>query len=638
MLPEVGLFCLILGFLMAVLQSVLPVLGLRYRQVAWIDSARPLALGQSFFSILAVLILVLSFLENDFSVQYAARHSNAALPLLYKLSAWWGGHEGSLLLWIFILNIWTVSVVLCSKHLPMAFLARVLVILGVISAGFYGFLLVTSNPFLRFLPLYPLDGQDLNPLLQDFGLIVHPPLLYIGYVGFAVPFAFALSALTLSDPAIPWAKWMRPWVLVSFAFLTLGIVLGSWWAYYELGWGGWWFWDPVENASFIPWLLGIALIHLLMTTDKRQSLQALTLLLALLVFIFSLIGAFLVRSGILTSVHAFASDPSRGIFLLKGLLVVVSAGLLVYGLFAKKLNVASIVEPWSRELLILISVLFLMVGAFSIFLGTLFPLIYELFTQQKISVGFPYFNAVFVPLMLPVLVLMPVGPLVKWGRNAFKEILKKMGALGIVSLFLAALLPWFLEKIFLWPVILGLSVGFWILLVTLKTGYQKVRAKGSLFALSKGAVGMLLAHAGIGVLVIGVTVVSYFEIERDVVMGVGQSISLKQEKIVFKALKKIEGPNYIGYQGHFTLSHSQHQTKDLYPEKRIFIMPGTRLTETAIDPGFWQDTYIALGEPLKNNQWTVRLYHKPFVRWIWLGALMVAMGALIAAIGRRHRA
>jgi len=630
MLPELGLFALILGFLLALLQTFLPLCGIYFHQTRLVTAARSLALGQSFFSALAVLILLYSFLENDFSLQYVVRHSNAALPFFYKLSAWWSGHEGSLLLWIFILNSWTIAVVLGGRRLPLGFLARTLIILGAISSGFFLFLLATSNPFLRLLPISPLDGQDLNPLLQDIGLIIHPPLLYIGYVGFAVPFAFACSALWLGEAEISWAKWMRPWVLTAFAFLTLGIAVGSWWAYYELGWGGWWFWDPVENASFMPWLMAIALIHLLMTTDKRQSLQALSLLLTLLVFSFSLIGAFLVRSGILMSVHTFAADPTRGVFLLKFLLMVVGSALLLYGMRIKKLIQFSVIEAWSRELIILISALFLMVAAFSILLGTLFPLIYELLTQQKISVGFPYFNAIFIPLSLPVLLLVPMGPLVKWGRNSLKELFKKMGLLGFLSMTGAIVFAAGFNKL-----ALGLALGLWIILVTLKTGYQKAQAKGSVFALSKGAVGMLLAHAGIGVLVLGVTLVSHFEIERDVVMGIGQKITLKHETIIFESLKKIEGPNYLAYRGHFSVYQGMRKISDLYPEKRLFIMPGTRLTETAIDPGFFKDIYIALGEPLKNEQWTVRVYEKPAVRWIWLGALMVGFGALIAAFGRR---
>ena len=629
MIPELGHFSLIVALCLSLFLSFFSLVGAQRGSALWIALSRPMAILLFLTVGLSFVCLAYAFITNDFSVLYVSQHSNSQLPVQYKFSAVWGGHEGSLLLWVLLLTLWTAAVAVFSQRLPDPVVSRVLGVLALVILGFLLFILLTSNPFDRLIPAAT-EGRDLNPLLQDPGLVYHPPMLYMGYVGFSVAFAFAIAALISGKLDAAWARWSRPWTLAAWIFLTLGICFGSHWAYYELGWGGWWFWDPVENISFIPWVLAIALIHLLMTTDKRQSLQALSLLLALLVFSFSLIGAFLVRSGILTSVHTFAADPKRGLFLLIFLFAVVCSAFLLYALRVKKLIKVSVVEAWSRELMILISVLFLMVGAFTVLLGTLFPLLYELLTHKKISVGFPYFNAVFIPLSLPVLLLVPVGPLVKWGRNTVKEMIKKMGLLAFLSLLCGVLFGQGFSKLSM-----GLAIGLWIILVTLKTGYQKVKAKGGFFALSGGAIGMLFAHAGIGILVLGIVLVSHFEIEKDVVISVGQKVTVREDTLVFESLEKTEGPNYLAYQGHFGVYRAGHKINDLYPEKRLFVMPGTRFSETAILPGFLKDIYIALGEPLKNGQWTVRVYVKPCVRWIWLGALMIGFGALVAAFGRR---
>ncbi len=634
MIPELGLFSLILAFCLAGLQWSLPWLGLLKHNTVWMQSARPLALGQSFFISISFLCLLYAFVQNDFSVSYVAHHSNASLPLVYKISALWGGHEGSLLLWIFLLSAWTTMVSLSTRHLPVPFLTRVLIVLGMISFGFLLFLLATSNPFVRLLPNYPVDGRDLNPLLQDFGLIIHPPLLYMGYVGFAIPFAFAMSTLWGGDRTLPFAKWMRSWTLLAFSFLTIGIALGSWWAYYELGWGGWWFWDPVENASFMPWIVAIALIHTLMLSDKRQIFQGWTLLLAIVVFALSLLGTFLVRSGVLTSVHAFANDPRRGIFLLEFLLVVVGTALILYSFRAKKFTDNTKVDLISRETAIVISTIFLVVSGAAILLGTLFPLAFDALTNQKLSVGFPYFNAVFIPFMIPVLLLMPLGPISKWGHNVLGRLFKKLTWTIIFTLFLAVALPLFFAETVPLGVIIGLGLGLWIILGTLKWVFDKIQTKGSMFALSKGALGMFFAHTGIAVLVIGVTLVSYYQIEREVAITLHQSLDISEYKIIFEDLKPIEGANYIGSQGHFLVFKQGKREADLFPEKRIFVVQGLRMTETAIDPGFFRDIYISLGEPLKEGGWSVRIYYKPFVRWIWLGALMMALGGFFSAWGR----
>lgn len=636
MMPELGLFSLILAFCLAGLQCILPGLGLFKHNIFWMQSARPLALGQSFFISLGFCCLLYAFVQDDFSVSYVASHSNASLPLVYKISALWGGHEGSLLLWVFLLSAWTAVLSLTTRHLPVVFLTRVLMVLGIISFGFLLFLLATSNPFARLLPNYPIDGCDLNPLLQDFGLIVHPPLLYMGYVGFAIPFAFAISALWGQDRTLPFAKWMRSWTLLAFSFLTIGIALGSWWAYYELGWGGWWFWDPVENASFMPWIIAIALIHTLMLSDKRQMFQGWTLLLAIVVFALSLLGTFLVRSGVLTSVHAFANDPKRGIFLLEFLLVVIGIALTLYSFSAKKFSDNAKIELISREAIILISTIFLIVSTAAVLLGTWFPLVFDALTSQKISVGFPYFNAVFIPFMIPVLLLMPLGAISQWGYNMLRRLFKKLKWALILSLFLAVAMPLSFAKTMPMGVVIGLGLGLWIILGTLKWVFDKIQIKGSLFALSKGAVGMFFAHTGVGVLIIGITLVSYYQIEREVAIKPKQSIDISAYKVIFEDLKPIEGPNYIGSQGHFRIFKYGKKEAELFPEKRIFVVQGLRMTETAIDPGFFRDIYIALGEPLKAGAWSVRIYYKPFVRWIWLGALMVALGGLLSAWGRSH--
>jgi cytochrome c-type biogenesis protein CcmF len=644
MIPELGHYVLILALCLAGLQCFLPLLGIILKKEQWLNSARSLALGQSFFIALSFLCLAYAFVQDDFSVAYVAQNSNASLPLIYKICAIWGGHEGSLLLWVFLLSAWTVMVCLASRKRSLSFFSRVIAILGLISLGFLLLLLATSNPFDRLLPHYPVDGRDLNPLLQDPGLIIHPPLLYMGYVGFSVPFAFALSALLMGQEReqsdLLWAKWMRPWVLVAFGFLTLGIMLGSWWAYYELGWGGWWFWDPVENASFMPWLIGLALIHSLMVSDKRQLFQGWTLLLSLLAFGFSLLGTFLVRSGVLTSVHAFASDPKRGLFLLLFLLAVMVGAFTIYAILGKKFFKTPTIDLYSRETLIFISALCLLVAALTILLGTVFPIIYDAITHQKISVGFPYFNAVFIPLMLPVLLFVPLGPFSQWGSNAVLPLLKKVRGIALLSILLGVLLPWIITRTLSMGVILGLSLSFWIILGTLKSAYLKMKKRPKWWQISLGAWGMIFAHIGMGVTVIGITLVSAYHIERTLRISPNQTLDIQNYQIVFQSVERIEGANFIGYRGHFSVFEKgdlNENTKvaELFPEKRIFVVQGSAMSETAIDPGIFRDIYIALGEKLDKITWSARIYYKPFVRWIWLGAILMALGGFMAAWGRR---
>jgi len=640
MIPELGHFSLIIAFCLAMAQIGLPALGL-YRKSdqskALLQVVRPLALGQCFFISLSFILLIYAFVHNDFSVAYVAAHSNASLPMFYKVSAVWAGHEGSLLLWMVILGFWMCAAGLTSRHLPDAFLARLLFVLGLISAGFLLFLLICSNPFQRLLPNVPLDGNDLNPLLQDMGLIVHPPLLYLGYVGFSVPFAFAVAALWLGELQAIWLQWVRPFVLIAWSFLTVGIALGSWWAYYELGWGGWWFWDPVENASFMPWLLGTALVHSLIITNKQKTFSKWTLFLALLSFTFCLLGTFLVRSGILTSVHAFARDPERGLFILQFLLVIVGGAFIIYILRAGKLASDRPFNLYSRESLLVFNTLVLLVATLSILLGTVFPLFYGITTGQKISVGFPYFNTIFIPLMIPVLCSIPLGPFVAWGNNNPMVVFKQLKGSFILAIVSALSLPMLFSKQPRTTVlILGLAIAAWIAFGTLQRMLQKIRGQG-LKGMSCGTWGMMLGHLGMAILVFGIVMVSHYQVEREEHVLPLESVEVAGYQITLKKLENIEGSNYIGHRAHFQVEKQGKKIADLFPEKRLFVVQGAMMTETAIDPGFFRDVYIALGEKLPEGGFSARIYYKPFVRWIWLGALVTAMGAVIAAFHRKHK-
>jgi len=637
MIPEIGQFSLILALVLSGLGVVLPSVGLWKQRDPWMQVARPMILGQSFFMTLAFVILVVAFVENDFSVRYVATHSNSTLPLLYRISATWAGHEGSFLIWILLLNFWLSWLCVRSRALPLEFSTRVLVVLEVFTFFFLLFLLSTSNPFARLLPNFPVDGNDLNPLLQDPGLVVHPPLLYMGYVGLSIPFAFAVATLWGKHFDLPWAKWVRPWVLGAFAFLTLGITLGSYWAYYELGWGGWWFWDPVENASFIPWLLSIALIHSCMATDKRGLFVGWSLFLCLVVFATSLIGTFLIRSGVLASVHMFASDPERGVFLLAFIAVYIGGALSLYAARAKWLFSDKKIALCSRETLILLGTLLLFASALSVLFGTVFPLIYEALTAKKISVGFPYFNAVFIPMILPVLVLVPLGPLLRWGDNPLPEISRKVRVSLVISVLFSFWAVWFFPKNFSLTVALLLALGCWIALGTWKFIRNKLKRGGPFWGVSLGSVAMFFSHLGVAVCLVGIVLVTHYQIERDVYMEPGQSLSLADYTILFDRVSVVEGSNYVGYQGHFVVSQEGEHSIDLFPEKRIYVVQRIKMTETAIDPGLFRDIYISLGETLKNGGWSLRVYYKPFVRWIWLGTLMMALGGFLGMFARRKK-
>ncbi len=640
MLPELGYFSLILALALASAQCLFPLYGLYISNDTYLRITRPLALGQCFFIVMSFLILSYTFANNDFSVAYVAQHSNASLPFLYKISAVWSGHEGSLLLWILLLALWTSVMALSSRALPLPLVARMLCVMAVIMAGFILFILTVSNPFLRLLPHYPLDGLDLNPLLQDPGLVMHPPILYLGYVGFTVPFAFAIAVLWLGELQTAWMNWIRPFILVAWALLTIGIALGSWWAYYELGWGGWWFWDPVENASFMPWLVATALVHSLIIARKKKLFSAWTLLLALIAFALCLLGTFLVRSGIISTVHAFASDPTRGMLILEFITVVMGISFIIFAIRAKKISetAPTILSIYSRESLLVFNTMILLVIALSILLGTLFPVFYELFTEKKISVGFPYFNSFFIPLMIPVLCSIPLGPFTKWGDNKPLEVIKQLKWSLILSIVLAITLPFIIMKATSLSVILGLTLAFWVGFGTLQRLLHKMLDKGKgIRGMSLGGWGMVFGHLGMAITMIGIIIVSHYGIELEMRVLPQVPISIADYQVTLKQIDIVEGSNYLSRRAHFILEKNGQMIADLFPEKRLFVVQGSMMTETAIDAGFFRDIYISLGEKLPDGGIAARIYYKPFIRWIWLGALMIAFGAILAAMHRKEK-
>jgi len=634
MIPEIGQFALILAFCFALIQAIFPLLGSYRNEIFCMQLARPTALGQLVFVLISVACLIYAFITNDFSVQYVAQNSNTELPLPYKIAALWGAHEGSVLLWIMILSLWTNAVAWWSR-IPELLIARVLSILGILSAGFLLFSLTTSNPFQRLLPNAPLQGADLNPLLQDPGLAIHPPMLYMGYVGFAVAFAFAIAALLNGRLDTAWARWTRPWTIAAWSFLTAGITLGSWWAYRELGWGGWWFWDPVENASFLPWLTGTALMHSLIVVEKRGSFKSWTVLLAICAFSLSLIGTFLVRSGVLVSVHAFASDPTRGAFLLQFLAAVIGASLLLYAVRAPTIRGGSYFALLSRETFLLINNVLLIIIMATLLLGTLYPLILDALNLGKISVGPPYFNAVFVPLMIPLLILMGAGPLSYWREMNGAMLVKRLWLPLICAILLGVILIYVSTGQLPWQVALGVILASWIILATLQLLLSQIIHKKN-FSFVRHILGMTLAHLGIAICVIGITLTSYYKIERDVKITIGDTAKVGPYDFHFMEVNNLQGPNYQGIDAVFAISQGDKPVSTLHAQKRIYNAQQIVMTEAAIDAGIFRDLYIALGEPLTDSTWSVRIYYKPFVRWIWFGGILMVLGG-IAAISQRNK-
>ena len=634
MIVEIGHFALILATCVAFLQAVLPLAGTMLDRPRWQALAKPTAWLQFALIVLAYAVLTHGAVTDDFSIKYIAGHSNSLLPMEYKVSAVWGGHEGSLLLWVLMLSGWTVAVAWFSKTLPLAMVARVIGVLGWVSVGFLSFTVITSSPFERLIPA-PADGRDLNPLLQDPGLIIHPPMLYMGYVGFSVAFAFAIAALLSGRMDAAWARWSRPWTIVAWMFMTAGIALGSWWAYYELGWGGWWFWDPVENASLLPWLFGTALIHALMVTDKRGGFKAWSILLAIGAFSLSLLGTFLVRSGVLTSVHSFASDPKRGVFILIFLALVVGISLTLFAWRAPKATLGGKMGLVSRESMLLANSVLLVVATAAVLLGTVYPLIVDALNLGKLSVGAPYFNAVFVPLMVPVVFLMVPGGVAHWREARWAELTHAMRwpALAAVLVGLGVL---FFSTRGTWLTAMGMALATWVVAGLLHQIVNRMQKPGRI---PPSFWGMHLAHLGIAVVVVGITLVKGYEVERDVRMGVGDTVQIENYSFELMGVSEVNGPNFKALRGEVRVNKDEKLLEVLYPEKRRYFSSNMPMTEAAIDSGFFRDLYVSLGEPIEGErpQWSVRVYYKPFVSWLWYGSILMVLGGLLAVSDRRYR-
>jgi len=641
MIPEIGQFALIIALVLAVAVATLPQIGAARGIPQFVAFARPAAQAQFLFVLIGFCCLGYSFITNDFSVLNVATNSNSQLPLHYRLAATWGSHEGSLLLWTLMLTLWMVAVTLFSRHLPDQIVARVLSVMATISVGFLLFMLLTSNPFQRLIPAAA-DGRDLNPLLQDPAMVAHPPMLYMGYVGFSVVFAFAIAALIGGRLDATWARWSRPWTTIAWMFLTCGIALGSFWAYYELGWGGWWFWDPVENASFMPWLVGTALIHSLAVTEKRAGFKSWTVLLAIAAFSLSLVGTFLVRSGVLTSVHAFANDPKRGIFILGFLTLVIGGSLALYAWRAKQVGLGSKFELLSRESFLLTNNVLLTVAAGSVLLGTLYPLFIDALNLGKLSVGTPYFNSVFAPLMAPAMFLIGVGPIARWKQAKLPELASRLRIAFALSVITAILLPFVIGG-WKWRASLGLLLAVWIVITSLQNIFSRIRtAPGDsswlnrLTSPPRSFYGMHLAHIGVAVFIAGVTVVTSYQTEKDVSMQIGDTVAAGGYEFRLDNLSRLRGPNYEAMRADVQVTRGGEFIAIMHPEKRAFTTAQNVTSETAIDRSIWRDLYLSLGDQLEGGGWTVRVYHKPLVNWIWGGALLMAIGGAFAVTDRRY--
>ena len=643
LIPELGHLALIIALAFAICLTIIPLIGVHSPAQSSLKKlmsyARPLTYGMFFFTGISIVILAYSFVVDDFSIKYIASHSNTHLPYYFKISAVWGGHEGSLLLWVFSLTAWTAAVARFSDGIEEEFISRVLAVMGLIAIGFIAFTLLTSNPFDRLWPNVPMEGRDLNPLLQDVGLIIHPPLLYLGYVGFAVAFAFAVAALMAGKMDAAWARWSRPWTVGAWVCLTLGIALGSWWAYYELGWGGWWFWDPVENASFMPWLVGTALIHSLAVTEKRGTFRNWTILLAIFAFGLSLLGTFLVRSGVITSVHSFAADPSRGIFILVILAIAIGGSLTLYAFRASTVASFSRFAFYSRETALLLCNVILVVAAVTVLLGTLYPLLVDALGYGKISVGPPYFNAVFVPIMSILFIIMGIGPLIRWKKAKQGELRKRLLSPSVFSIAFGLLFPVIYAGEFNALVAMGITLATWVFLVVVKEVINQYKLAGKL---TTSHLGMATAHAGIAITIVGVTIVSMYESETNVKMALNERVTISGYQIEFKGIKHVEGPNYSAEQGQINIykvtgPNESEFVSLLKPERRTYRVQTMGMTEAGIDPGLFRDVYVALGDPLPGDAWAIRVHYKPFVRWIWLGAIFMGAGGILSMLDKRYR-
>ncbi|RUO18314.1 heme lyase NrfEFG subunit NrfE [Aliidiomarina iranensis] len=642
MIGEVGHFALALAFAFSALLAVIPLIGVARSHGGQMAIARPLTYGMFFFTLISFIALVWGFLVNDFSIAYVANNSNTALPAIYRFTAVWGSHEGSFLLWMLVQASWAAALAVFSKRLPLVFAARVLAVMGMIGVGFYLFMLLTSNPFERTIPLIPVDGRDLNPLLQDPGMIIHPPLLYMGYVGMSVAFAFAIAALLGGRLDSAWARWSRPWTIAAWVFLTLGIMVGSWWAYYELGWGGWWFWDPVENASFLPWLAGTALMHSLAVTEKRGTFKSWTVLLAISAFSLSLLGTFLVRSGVLVSVHAFASDPTRGMFLLGFLGVVIAGSLLLYAIRAAKVQSHSRYDLFSREVLLLGNNLLLVTATMVVLVGTLLPLVHQQLGLGNISIGEPFFNEVFMWLTIPFAILLGFGPLTRWKRQKIAELRSSLLLAIALAVGLGFALPWIFADVVSGLAVLGLILAFWIVFTTAAELRLRVASREhkwpALVKLGRSHWGMVLGHLGFAVMIIGIAVVQNYEVERTVRMSAGDTATVGNYQFHFRSMEDRQGPNFTSESATFVISREDGREVDtVVSEKRFYTVARQIQTQTALQVNPFRDLYIALGEELDDGSWAVRIHIKPFVRWIWAGAILMSIGGIFSISDKRYR-
>ena len=643
MIPELGQVALLIALAVALILGTLPLIGAARGRTDWMALARPAARALGLLVAVAFACLVSSFVRNDFSVLYVANNSNSTLPLFYRVAGVWGGHEGSLLLWLTMLSLWMLAVAQFSRKLPPPFVARVLGVMGLVAIGFILFMLTTSNPFDRLVPV-PMDGNDLNPLLQDPGMVSHPPMLYMGYVGFSVAFAFAVAALIEGKLDATWARWTRPWTTAAWSCLTIGIMLGSAWAYYELGWGGWWFWDPVENASFMPWLAGTALIHSLAVTEKRGAFKSWTVLLALLAFTLSLLGTFIVRSGVLSSVHAFATDPKRGLFILVFLGIVVGGALTLYAWRAPKVGLGARFALVSRETLLLGNNMLFVVTCAAVLLGTMYPLLLDALGMGKISVGAPYFEAVFVPLMVVVVVLLGIGPLARWKEASLPSLLHRLRFAALATVLGALGTAWIAGKLSLLAM-LGIAMTWWIAASIVVDIVERLRSPGgaqlSVFERMRqwprSLTGMWLAHLGVAVFAFGVSMVRTYEVEEDLTMTLGSSASVGGYEFRFANLHEVRGPNYVAQEADIPVTRNGAEVTLMHPQKRVYIVQRMPTTEAAIQPGVTRDLYVSLGEEIKPNTWTLRVHVKPFVDWIWGGCLLMALGGIVAVSDRRYR-
>lgn len=640
MIAEVGYLALVMALALSVALTVFPLWGSWSRQQQAVLLARPLAVLMFICTAVSFYALSHAFYVNDFTVAYVANNSNSLLPWYFRLTAVWGSHEGSMLLWLLMLSLWTALVALFARGLPLVLQGRILGVMGLVGIGFYAFVLLMSNPFERTLPFFPVDGRDLNPLLQDFGMIIHPPLLYMGYVGYAVPFAFAIAALLSGRFDANWARWVRPWALAAWMFLTLGIMLGSWWAYNELGWGGWWFWDPVENASFMPWLVGTALLHTLAVTEKRGTFKSWTVLLAIAAFALSLLGAFLVRSGVLVSVHSFASDPARGLYLLAFLLLVVGGSLALYASKMQSVRSQARYSLFSREVLLWGNNIFLLTATLVVFLGTIYPLVHKELGLGSISIGEPFFNSIFHILAIPFALLLGVGPWVRWKQQPVRPLLKPVLLIGGFTVLVALAVLSLYQELKANLALLGLLLGGWVLSATGAEVWQKLDLLGGVRAIGKLSAShwaMVLGHVGFAVLVIGVAMTKTYSIEKDVRMKIGETVKLEHYSFVLSDVYPLQGPNYGGQAAELEVYDEGIKINHLHAEKRFYPVTRATMTEAAVDMSITRDLYVALGEELPGPSWALRIYVKPFVRWIWFGGILMAVGALLALFDRRYR-